>query len=73
MPGIIHQTSIPWHGDHAAVCTGAPASSAAMGSAPLGACVSQPLYQSSGIGRFLASSARGVSQRSACTTQLILH
>ena len=51
--------------------TGAPASSAATGSSPLGACVSQPVYQSSGIGRFLASSVPGFSQRSAYRAQAL--
>ena len=49
-----------------ATCTGAPAWSEATGSSPLGACASQPLYQSSGIGRVFASSVPGFSQRSAC-------
>lgn len=54
-----------------AMRTGAPASSAATGSSLLGACASQPLYQSSGIGRFFASSVPGFSQRSACRAQAL--
>ena len=54
-----------------ATCTGAPASSAATGSSPLSACASQPLYQSSGIGRVFASSVPGFSQRSVGRAQAL--